>query len=66
MAHAIFEDGHGRHQNHDREQERADRVSDCPLWLDVDDCRGDNDTDALYHIADHVDDSCANVQVFFP
>ena len=36
-AGALQEDGHGGHQDQDREEESADGVSDLPVWSYLDD-----------------------------
>ena len=63
VAHAVFENGHCREHDQDREQEGADRVRDSPVGLNVNDYSCRYDSKALDHIADHVDYGCPNIKV---
>ena len=63
VAHAVFENRHCGEHDQDCEQEGANRVRDSPVWLYVNDYSRGNDSKALDHIADHMDDSRPHIKV---
>ncbi len=60
-AHAILENRYGGNHDEDGEEESANRVSDSPIGLDINDYGGDDDTHTLDHIAHHMNDGCTHI-----
>ena len=62
---AVHEDRYCCNKDEHREEVRADWVSDLPVRSDFDDHCCCNDTDALDHISENVDDCSSDVDVPF-
>ena len=64
QSHAVFEDGHCRDHDKNREQQSADWVNDGQLWLQVDDQCSDDDSETLNHVSNHVNDCSTDIKIF--
>ena len=60
---AVQEDWHSGYQNEHGENECADWISDYPVWPNLDENGGTDNSDGLNHISKDVDDSRPDVQV---
>lgn len=59
----ILDDGEGGYQHNDGEDKGADGIGNGPLRLKVDDQGGNENSDALEHVAHHMDKGCPYIQI---
>ena len=63
-AHAVAKNWNCRQHYQNREKEGADWVGNRPSWLDVNNDCSYYDSSTLNHVAHHVHDSSAHIQIF--
>jgi len=60
---AFEENGNGGQQDQTGEQEGANRICNLPFGLNLDNNGSGNDSNALHHISEDMNNSCADVHV---